>query len=130
MNVRGTFEITMHAEPPHDDVEGTRFARMRGDKRFSGPLEATSSVDMTAVRTPVDGSAVYVAVEAVRGALEGKRGSFVLAHLGIMTRGAPSLTVVIVPDSGTGELVGLEGTMKIEIVGGQHHYELDYRLPA
>ncbi len=33
------------------------------------------------------------------------------------------------PDSGTGELIGLTGTMKIDIVDGKHFYEFGYALP-
>lgn len=46
-----------------------------------------------------------------------------------MTRGAPQLSVTVVPDSGTGELAGLVGSMQITIEGGEHRYAFDYRLP-
>jgi hypothetical protein len=128
MIVNGTFEISMHPEPPYDAIDGVTLARVRFDKRFVGPLDATSDVNMLAARTPVSGSAGYVAIERVTGALEGKRGTFVLQHMGVMTRGTPSLQVTIVPDSGTGELVGLSGRMDIQIVEGKHLYELDYKL--
>ncbi len=80
--------------------------------------------------TDTSGSAGYVAVEFVTGALDGKRGSFALQHTGSMNRGAPSLSVTVVPDSGTGELVGLEGEFTINIVDGKHLYEFTYKLPA
>jgi len=128
MIVKGSFELTMHPEPPYDTVEGVTLARIRFDKRFAGPLEGTSEVNMIGARTTIEGSAGYVAIERVTGALIGKRGSFVLMHTGLMTRGTPSLSVVIVPDSGTGELTGIFGTMKIVNEGGKHSYELDYEL--
>jgi hypothetical protein len=128
MSVKGTFEITMSAEPPYDVADGITLARASLDKRFTGPLEATSVGHMLAARTPVEGSAGYVAIERVTGTLEGKRGTFVLQHSGIMTRGARSLSVNVVPDSGTGELRGISGRMDIQIVEGKHHYELDYEL--
>jgi hypothetical protein len=34
----------------------------------------------------------------------------------------------VVPDSGTGELVGLSGRMDIQVVEGKHHYELEFEL--
>src|ERR1700691_6244417 len=80
MIAKGSFDLTMHPEPPYDAVDGVTLARVRFDKRFAGPLEATSEVNMMAARTPVDGSAGYVAIERVVGALEGKRGTFVLQH--------------------------------------------------
>jgi hypothetical protein len=128
MIVNGTFEVSMHPEPPYDAIDGVTLARVRFDKRFVGPLDATSDVNMLGARTPVDGSAGYVALERVTGALEGRRGTFVLQHMGVMTRGTPSLQVTIVPDSGTGELVGISGRMDIQIVDGKHLYELDYKL--
>ncbi len=128
MNANGTFEITMTAEPPDHDEGGVALARARFDKRFSGPLDATSTVEMLSAKTPVTGSAGYVAIERVKGALDGRRGSFVLQHTGVMTRGAPSLTVTVVPDSGTGELSGLSGRMNIRIVDGQHFYDFEYEL--
>ena len=128
MKIEGTFEVTMTAEPPYDDVDGVTLARVAFDKRFRGPLDATSKVNMIGARTPVQGSAGYVAIERVRGTLDGKEGTFVLQHSGLMNRGAPSLTVTVVPDSGTGALKGLSGTMEIRIVDGKHFYTFDYEL--
>jgi len=129
MIAKGTFEVTLHPEPPYDDADGVTLGRVRIDKTFtSGPLEATSVVEMIGARTKIPSSAGYVAIERVRGLLSGKRGSFVLQHSGSMQGGAMSLVVTIVPDSGTGELAGIRGKMVIEIVEGKHFYELDYDL--
>jgi hypothetical protein len=85
---------------------------------------------MLAGGTAVKGSAGYVAIERVTGTLHGRSGSFMLQHLGTMNRGAPSLTVLVIPDSGTDELTGLSGTLTIDIVDGKHLYTMDYVLPA
>jgi hypothetical protein len=77
----------------------------------------------------VKGLAGYVAIERVEGTLNGRKGSFVLQHSGSMTRGAQSLTITVVPDSGTGQLVGLEGRMAILIDAGKHSYDFEYTLP-
>jgi hypothetical protein len=45
-----------------------------------------------------------------------------------MTRGAPELTITVVPDSGTGALVGLAGAMAIQIADGKHSYDFEYTL--
>ena len=100
--------------------------RMSIDKQFHGDLEATSKGEMLAARTAVKGSAGYVAIERVTGTLHGKNGSFALQHTGVMTRGAPQLSVIVVPDSGTEELTGIDGRLTIEIVAGQHSYTFDY----
>ena len=124
----GTFEVTIAAQPPHDVVDGVSIGRVTIAKRFAGELAATSAVEMLGVRTPVDGSAGYVAIERVTGALAGRTGTFVLQHVGAMARGQLELHVTVVPDSGTGELTGLRGRMAIEIVEGVHRYALAYEL--
>ena len=124
--IKGPFEVTMKAEPPYDVSDGVALSRASFDKRFSGSLEATSVVQMLSARTPVPSSAGYVAIERVVGSLDGRRGSFVLQHSGVMNRGAESLSITVVPDSATGELTGLRGRMQIRIVEGRHSYEFEY----
>lgn len=128
MRIQGLFEVKVQPEPAFDTHEGVALGRVQVDKRFSGPLDATSQVHMLAAHTPTEGSGAYVAVERIRGRVEGREGSFVVIHSGVMTRGARSLTLGLVPDSGTGELKGITGTMDIQIVEGRHHYTLEYTL--
>lgn len=128
MIAKGTFEVTMEAEPPFDDVQGVSLARVAIHKRFSGALDATSKVQMLAARTPVPTSAAYVAVERVEGALDGRRGTFVLVHLGIQGGANACHSVLIAPDSGTDELRGIAGKMTIRIEDRRHFYDLDYTL--
>jgi len=100
------------------------------DKQFHGELEGTSAGEMLAAMSAVKGSAGYVAIEKVTGKLAGRTGTFCLQHRGIMDRGVPSLAITVVPDSGTGGLTGLTGTMAIKIAAdGAHTYEFEYRLP-
>jgi hypothetical protein len=120
----GTFEVKL--TPQEGVAEG--LGRMSIEKTFRGDLEATSAGEMLTAGTAVKGSAGYVAIERVVGTLHGRGGSFVLQHSGTMTRGAPQLTITVVPDSGTDELVGLIGTMAIIIEGGGHSYEFDYTI--
>jgi hypothetical protein len=128
MIAKGTFEITMQGEPPYEEVDGVSFGRASFDKRFTGPLSGTGKVQMLAARTPIENSGAYVALERITGTLDGKPGSFATVHMGIMTRGTRSLTLTIVPDSGTGDLKGIAGRMDIHVVDGKHHYEVDYTL--
>ena len=123
----GTFDVKLNPLAPNDTGEGT-LARMSIDKQFHGDLDATSKGEMLSAGTSVQGSAGYVAIERVTGALHGRKGSFILQHTGTMTRGAPQLSVTVVPDSGTGELMGLAGKMDIKIVDGKHLYEFEYTL--
>jgi len=124
----GTFEVKLLPRAAEEGVGDPTVGRMSIDKQFHGELEATSRGEMLAAGTAVQGSAGYVALERVVGTLHGQRGTFALQHSGTMTRGAPQLTVTVVPDSGTGELAGISGRMTIEIVDKSHLYELEYTL--
>lgn len=126
----GTFEVTLTPQPGDDYADGAVLGRMTIDKQFHGDLDATSKGQMLTGMTSTKGSAGYVAVERVSGTLSGRRGSFILQHSGTMTRGAPTLAVTVVPDSGTDELTGLLGTMAIDITGGQHSYAFEYTFSA
>jgi hypothetical protein len=122
----GPFEVKL---APQDDKIDPTLSRMILDKQFHGNLEATSKGQMLAAGTAVKGSAGYVAIELVTGTLGGRTGTFVLQHNGTMNRGTPALSITVVPDSGTGELTGLTGTMAIVIAEGKHSYDFDYTLP-
>lgn len=123
----GTFEVRLSPQVDGEEA-GASLGRLLIDKRFGGDLEATSKGQMLAFRSGVEGSAGYVALERVEGTLAGRAGSFVLQHSGTMERGAQSLSVTVVPDSGTGDLAGLAGRMNIIIAEGRHSYEFDYTL--
>jgi hypothetical protein len=124
---RGTFEVKLQPLPM-EIGDGESLGRMSLDKQFQGDLEGTSRGQMLTVRTATEGSAVYVAVERVTARLGGKEGTFALHHDGVMNRGQGALTIRIAPDSGTGALAGISGSMAIVIENGSHFYTLDYTL--
>ncbi len=130
MDASGPFEVKVLPQKPDNPcAEAAQLGRMALDKQFHGALEADSKGEMLAFMTAVKGSAGYVAIERVTGTLDGRSGSFVLQHNATMDRGTPNLNIVVVPDSGTGELTGSRGTMKIDIQpGGKHFYDFDYEL--
>lgn len=123
----GNFDVKL--EPQTDEhTAGTALMRLTIDKQFYGDLQAASKGMMLAAGTAINDSAGYVAIEQVSGMLAGKRGSFVLQHSGTSNRGVQTLHLHVVPDSGTRELTGLSGTMRIIIDNGAHAYEFDYEL--
>jgi hypothetical protein len=127
----GPFDVTLSPQSSDEEPSGSTLARLTLDKQFAGDLTATSKGEMLSAGTRVTGSAGYVAIERVTGTLNGRQGSFVLQHYATMTRGTPDLKIIVVPDSGTGELTGITGAMTIVIAqGGKHSYEFDYTLPA
>ena len=123
----GTFEVKL--SPQDDKSSDSTLGRMTIAKQIHGDLEGTSMGQMLTAGTGVTGSGVYVAIEKISGTLHGRKGTFILHHTGVMTRGAPQLTITVVPDSGTGELEGLTGKMTINIADGKHSYDFEYTLP-
>ncbi len=122
----GPFEVSLKPLPMDNDPSSDLLGRMSIDKQFRGDLEGKSKGQMLTGGTAIKTSAGYVAIERVTGSLKGRKGSFILQHTGLMNRGAPSLVITVVPDSGTDQLEGLKGTMTINIEAGKHLYQLDY----
>ncbi len=125
---RGPMDVDMQPEPPFLEEHGMTLSRNAVSKTFHGEMAGTSEAQMLAAFTRTPGSAGYVAIEHFTGSVEGRSGSFVLQHSGIMNRGDAQLTVTIVPDSGSGDLTGISGTLDIDNIDGQHTYALTYDL--
>jgi hypothetical protein len=128
-HAKGTFDVKVIPVGTEDKAEGTTLGRMSIDKQFHGDLTGTGKGEMLTGMAEVKGSGGYVAIERVTGTLQGRTGSFILQHIGVMTRGEPQLSVTIVPDSGTSQLVGITGKLTITITEGKHFYDLAYTLP-
>ena len=126
-HAQGTFDVKT-TPLGSDDATPAAIGRLSLDKQFHGDLEATSRGQMLGAMSPVEGSGGYVAIEVVSGTLHGRTGTFLLQHSGSMRKGDYRMTVSVVPDSGTGELTGLSGTMAIVIEGKKHSYNFEYSL--
>ena len=126
----GSFDVTLKPLDAYATAEHPMLGRMSVDKQYHGDLEAAAKGEMLMGMTDVKNSAVYVAIERVTGTLHGKRGSFILHHTGVMSRGDQHLMITVVPDSGTDQLAGLTGTLSIDITqDGKHNYTFQYTLP-
>lgn len=130
--VQGTFDVAIAQQAPDNPPARTAaIARLSLDKRYEGPLHATGHGEMLADGGGGRKDGAYVAMERVTGALEGRNGSFALVHRALLRDGKPEdWTVIVVPGSGTGALAGLEGSMRITVQNGEHHYDMDYTLPG
>jgi len=127
----GTFDVTITPAPADDHSDNGALGRMTVDKVYYGDLEGRAVAQMLTGMSPTEKtSGVYVAMERVTATINGRKGSFILHHTGIMDRGAQNLKITVVPDSGTDQLTGITGTMTIDIRDGKHFYTFDYRLPA
>lgn len=125
----GTFEVKLAPQKAdHPQAEAAGLGRMSLDKHYDGALAATAQGEMLSVLDREKGSGGYVALERVTGELDGRKGSFVLQHNATMKRGEPEMTITVVPDTGTGELAGITGTMTIRLEGKQHYYYFEYGL--
>lgn len=131
MQAHGDFDVKISPQKPDNpDAEAAGFARIALEKRYHGAIEGTGKGEMLASG---DGSksGAYVALEKVSGILNGREGSFALLHSAVMVDGVPrDWNIRIVPDSGTGQLTGIEGQLRITMAAGKHSYDLEYTLPA
>ena len=125
----GTFSVTLSPQAAEAGVGDASIGRMGLHKQFEGGLRGEALGQMLATRSPVEGSAAYVALDRFEGELDGRRGGFALVHRGLMDRGAPELQVLVVADSGSGALAGLRGRLDIRVEGKAHYYDFDYTLP-
>ena len=136
MNARivSRFEVTnWDATPYGEQGEGPLLSEAKVVKRYHGDLDAEGRARVLICRASADGplaNAGYIASERVSGSLDGRKGTFVLQHWGLAEEGAPPSTAGhVVPGSGTGDLVGLSGTMEITVdADGTHTLSLDYRI--
>jgi hypothetical protein len=129
LTAKGVFEVAIKPQPISEVASTSGIGRMSIDKQFSGDLVGTGKGEMLSAMSAVKGSAGYVAVEQVSGAIGNRSGTFALQHSGTMNRGAPALSVAVIPDSGTGGFTGIAGSLTIDIVDGKHLYTFHYSLP-
>lgn len=131
MQATGEFQIQFEPQvPSFKGSNDVRIGRMSIRKKYIGVLEALSVGEMLSATSPLEGNAGYVALEQISGALDGRKGSFVLQHFGLKDPQSQDHRVEVVPGSGTGELVNLRGTMHIRVEGSKHFYELNYSLES
>ena len=130
--VQGVFDVAIAPQAPDNPpARAAALTRLSLDKRYDGPLEAIGHGEMLADGGGGRKDGAYVAMERVTGSLEGRKGSFALVHRALLRDGKPEgWTVVVVPGSGTDALAGIEGSMRIRIEDGKHHYDMDYTLPG
>lgn len=102
------FEIVEFDEQAYDEpAEGPKLTRVRISKRYAGVIEGTGVVEVLTAQGP--NGAGYVASERIEGALDGRRGSFVIQHGGLAEGSDQRTFGTIIPGSGTGELTGISG---------------------
>jgi hypothetical protein len=134
VHAKGSFDIKMTPTEATDFEKANDITRLTSDKTWHGDFEGVSHREMITGSTASTGSMAYVAIERMTGKLNGRKGSFTFSHRAAMTKGdaasAAELSVMVVPNSGTGELTGLTGSLVIDIdAQGKHTWTFDYSLP-
>lgn len=124
-----TFDITGWDEQPYDEQDGIKLSKTRVTKTFHGGIDGDSTAELLMAMAP-EGSAAYVGFERIVGRLDGRAGTFILHHNATASKGAQSAQWTVVPESGTGELLGLRGDAQIGgDASGTHTFTLEYELP-
>ena len=132
--VTATFDVTGWDDAPYDEpADGPRLARVTVRRTFQGGLDGDSVAELLMCQGDAEDPAAgagYVASEVVTGVLDGRAGSFVIQHGGVMGGGEAARTFGhVVPGSGRGELAGLGGAVEIaRDDDGAHTITLDVRF--
>ena len=124
---KATFGIKSWDEKPYNEMNGLpKLTRASVIKSYQGDITGEGKLESLMMYRD-DGTASFVGLERVVGSVGGRSGSFVLQHSGTFKEGIATVTLVVVPDSGTGDLRGLRGEGKFA-VGHQPPYSmtLDY----
>jgi hypothetical protein len=129
VHATGSFDVKVQPQTASEFETANTLARYSLDKEIHGDLEGTSKGEMLTT-SESNGLAVYVALERVTASLKGRTGTFLLQHNASMTKTSQQMRITVVPDSGTGQLIGLTGTFTINIVDKKHLYDFEYSLPT
>lgn len=108
--VRAVARITVQSSEaiPYDQTDNPELMEIRISETFAGDIVGTSTVRALQAKGK-NQSASLVSLQRFRGALAGRRGSFVLQGSESIEDGKLRATWFVVPGSGTDELRGLRG---------------------
>jgi hypothetical protein len=127
VNASAPFTNDRYDEEAYAEADGVELSRVHISRTFTGDLEGESTAELMIARS--EGGGGYVGHDKIAGTLDGKSGSSVFQHTGVMGPGGVTNTGTIVPGSGTGEFEGIsgEGTMLADDEGN-HTLTLAYEL--
>lgn len=127
MNATAPFTNDRYDEEPYAEADGTELSRVHISRTFTGDLEGESTAELMIAKAAGGGG--YIGHDRITGRLNGKQGTFVFQHTGVMSPDGVSNSGTIVPGTATGELVGLigDGTMLADDEGN-HTFTLAYEL--
>ena len=120
MNTRANAVITVHKYEPSaydEPTEGPVLTRIHVEESYSGDITGAGVAEFLHAARP-DGSASFVGIERVTGAVAGRTGTFLLQEAGTLQDNAVSGDWFVIPGSGTGQLAGLRGTGEFRVALG------------
>jgi hypothetical protein len=127
---KGTIKHQNWNEKPYHEAPPQKSTMADIKCVFDGDLVAEAQTNFL-MQYPDEKNAHYSGYLLVDGALDGKRGTFIIYEVGGWANGVASSRWEIVEGSGTGALKRIVGTGKY---AAEHdktvHYELSYELPA
>lgn len=128
MRATAPFTNDRYDEEPYGQGEGVELSRVHITRTFTGDLEGTATAEILIGKSAGGGG--YTGHDLITGTLNGRAGSFIIQHGGIMGPEGISNSGTIVPGSGSGELEGItgDGTLLADDEGN-HTLTLTYELP-
>ena len=128
MNATAAFTNDRYDEEPYGEGDEVERSRVHITRTFKGDLEGTATAEILIAKS--GGGGGYTGQDLITGTLDGKFGSFVIQHGGIIGPDGISNSGTIVPGTGSGELAGItgEGTLLAD-EEGNHTLTLNYELP-
>jgi hypothetical protein len=103
--------ITVHKYEPvayEEPAEGPVLTRIHVQESFTGDISGEGVVEFLQAGR-ADGSASFVGIERVAGAVGDRTGTFLLQDVGTVQGNVVSGDWFVIPGSGTGQLAGLRG---------------------
>jgi hypothetical protein len=108
-HAKATFALNAWDEKPYNEMNGLpKLTRVSVTKSYQGDIKGEGKLEYLMMYRD-DGSASFIGLERVVGSVGGRSGSFVLQHSGTFKGGVATVTLSVVPGSGTGDLRGMRG---------------------
>ena len=129
MAVRGSFEVQGWDEKEYENRDGGRkLTEAIVDQKFEGGLDGTGQARWL-MSYSADGTATFVGLQRVDGAVEGHTGSVVLETRGVFDGKVARWSATVIEGSGTNGLEALTGSGSFEApMGSTATFDLDVKL--
>lgn len=120
------FDVTGWVPNPlREPLGATSFDRVTVTKTFTGAVSGESTAELLTAANDVGAS--YVANEVFTGTIDGRTGSIVIAHGGVVAGTESESFGAIVPGSGTDGLAGCTGQVRYNRdADGVHTVDFDF----